>query len=130
MQYCQDMRDESEVLAAEREFFSSLTTSNLPVLGRLLSDDFSLVDLSGAILGRSSLLAIIDSGQLNFEAIQLVESAVRFYQSIAVVTGRTEMSGRFGGTPFAAKSRYTHVYAEQEGRWQLAAAQGTPILAE
>jgi len=124
------MRDESEVLAAEREFFSSLTKSNLPVLERLLCDDFSLVDLSGAILDRSSLLAIIESGQLRFEVIQQIESAVWFYQSIAVVTGRTEMSGRFGGTPFAAKSRYTHVYAEQEGRWQLAAAQGTPILAE
>ncbi|MBV9226229.1 MAG: nuclear transport factor 2 family protein [Acidobacteriaceae bacterium] len=124
------MKDTSELLAAEREFFSSLTTPNLPVLGRLLSDDFSLVDLSGAILDRSSLLAVIESGQIRFEVIQPIESTVRFYQSIAVVTGRTQMSGHFGGIPFTAKSRYTHVYAEQEGRWQLAAAQGTPILAE
>jgi hypothetical protein len=123
------MRDESGVLAAEREFFLSLTSSNVPALGRLLIDDFSLVALNGAILDRSSLLAVIESGQLKFEVIQPVESTVRFYQSTAVVTGRTEMSGRLGETPFNFSSRYTHVYAEGGGRWQLAAAQGTPILA-
>jgi len=37
------------------------------------------------------------------------------------------MTGQFGETPFAAKSRYTHVYAEQQGRWRLVAAQGTQI---
>jgi hypothetical protein len=124
------MRDQSEVLAAEGEFFLSLTSGNLPALDHLLCDDFSLIDLSGAILDRSSLLKAIESGQLRFEMIHPVESAVRFYQSTAVVTGRTEMSGRFGEAPFSFKSRYTHVYAEQGGRWQLAAAQGTPILAE
>jgi len=124
------MREESEVLAAEREFFLSLTSSNVPALGPLLTDDFSLVALNGAILDRSSLLAALKSGQLKFEVIQPVEFTVRFYQSTAVVTGRTEMSVRLGETPFNFRSRYTHVYVEQGGKWQLAAAQGTPIPAE
>jgi len=37
------------------------------------------------------------------------------------------MRGRFGNQAFAARSRYTHVYIEQEGRWRLVAAQGTQI---
>jgi len=53
---------------------------------------------------------------------------VRVYQTTAVITGRTEMSGQFGETPFATKSRYTHVYVEQQGRWRLVAAQGTKII--
>jgi ketosteroid isomerase-like protein len=124
------MRNESEVLAVEREFFLSLTNCDLPALDRLLTDDFSLVALNGAILDRSSLLAALKSGQLKFEVIQPVEFTVRFYQSTAVVTGRTEMSVHSGETPFNFRSRYTHVYVEQGGKWQLAAAQGTPIPAE
>jgi ketosteroid isomerase-like protein len=124
------MRDQADVLAAEREFFLSLTKPDAPALHRLLTDDFNLVALNGAILDRSALLAAVEGGQLQFETIQPVESAVRFYGSVAVVTGRTEMSGHSGEAPFYFKSRYTHVYAEQEGRWRLAAAQGTPILGE
>jgi ketosteroid isomerase-like protein len=124
------MRDQSDVLEAEREFFLLLTKPDAPALRHLLADDFSLVALNGAILDRSALLAAVEGGQLRFEVIQPIESAVRFYGSVAVVTGRTEMRGRAGEAPFHFKSRYTHIYAEQESRWRLAAAQGTPILGE
>ena len=124
------MRDPSEVLAAEHEFFLSLTSPDVPALHRLLTDDFSLVALNGAILDRSSLLTTLESGQLKFKVIQPAESTVRFYGSVAVVTGRTQMSGSLGETPFTFKSRYTHVYAEGGSKWQFAAAQGTPITEE
>ena len=73
------------------------------------------------------LLDAIRSGQLKFETIEHLDSRVRFYESTAVVTGSTQMSGRFGATPFTAHSRYTHVFVEQQNEWRLAAAQGTQI---
>jgi hypothetical protein len=40
------------------------------------------------------------------------------------------MAGQGGGQAWSARSRYTHVFVEQKGRWRLVAAQGTLIAGE
>jgi ketosteroid isomerase-like protein len=100
-------------------------------LSQILADDFIMIEvMGGSEVTKSSLLGAIESGQLKFEAVEPAEMRVRTYQTTAVVTGRTQMSGRFAGTPFAVRSRYTHVYVEQQGRWRLVTAQGTQIAGE
>src|SRR5262245_59282984 len=122
------MTDPSDPVEADRLFFASLLEVRLDPLDQLLSDDFSLVDvMSGSEVTKSSLLSVMKSGQLKFEAIELVNSHVRLYQATAVILGRTQMKGRFGDLPFSVSSRYTHVYVEDQGRWRMVAAQGTPI---
>ena len=56
-----------------------------------------------------------------------MESQVRLYGITAVITGRTQMSGRFGETHFTAISRYTHVFVKEQSQWRLVSAQGTQI---
>src|SRR5262249_52715523 len=105
--------------------------AGLEALDRVLADDFLLIDvMRGAEVTKASLLAVLASGQLRFQVIEPAEQRVRLYQATAVVTGRTRVSWRVGGEPLAALSRYTHVYVEQQGRWRLVAAQGTPIASE
>ncbi len=117
-----------EPLAAERQFFKALLEADGPELDRVLADDFLLIDvLSGSEFQKPTLLAAVASCQVKFEKIDVLESRVRRYPGIAIVTGRTQMRGRFGESPFSANSRYTHVYIEQQGFWRLVTAQGTPI---
>lgn len=40
------------------------------------------------------------------------------------------MEGRYEGASWSARSRYTHVYIDDQGVWRLASAQGTPISAD
>jgi hypothetical protein len=125
------MKLELDPLAADREFFTALLSGSAETLDRILTEDFILIDvMRGGEITRDALLTVIASGQLKFETIEPAEVRVRLYQATAVVTGRTQMSGRFGETPFATRSRYTHVYVEQRGQWRLAAAQGTQIAPE
>jgi hypothetical protein len=86
-----------------------------------------MVALNGSVLDRASLTGAIVSGYLRFQEIRVIEAAERFYPPLAVIVGRTEMSGSVGGTPFSASSRYTHVYTPDGERWRLVIAQGTPI---
>jgi len=123
--------DDPDPLAAERLFFAALVAADLEDLDRVLADDFVLIDvMRGDEIAKAALVAVLGSGQLRFAAIEPVESRVRRYPGTAVVTGRTRMSGTFDGAPFAASSRYTHVYVQQQGRWRLVAAQGTQIPPE
>ena len=83
--------------------------------------------MTGSEIPAPVLLDLIGSRHLVFETIDPAERHVRQYQGAAIVTGRTQMRGRFDGTSFEVRSRYTHVFVTHEGQWHLAAAQGTPI---
>jgi len=119
--------EEPDVLSLERRFFNGLI-ANVDVVEDLMSDDSLLIDvLSGSEVTKSELITVLRSGQLKFEKIKPLNSRVRIYENTALVTGSTEMSGRFGDGPFSVVSRYTHVYVRSRDRWRLVSAQGTPI---
>ena len=119
--------EEPDVLSLERRFFNGLM-ANVEAVEDLMSDDSVLIDvLSGSEVTKFELITVLRSGQLKFEKIKILGARVRFYDRTALVTGATEMSGRFGNDPFSVLSRYTHVYARSRDRWNLVSAQGTPI---
>jgi hypothetical protein len=123
------MHNQPDPLAAEQQFFSSLIGGDVGALDRILADDFLLIDvMTGSEVKKPDLLAVLGSGQLKFEAIQPAESQVRRYGITAVITGRTQMSGRFGERPFTASSRYTHVFVKEQSQRRLVSAQGTQIV--
>jgi hypothetical protein len=125
------VEEEDDPSAADGRFFAALVRGNVEKLNPMLADDFILIDvLSGSEIGKLALLTAIKSGELVFDAIELLDSLVRRYQTTAVITGSTRMSARFGPTPFTVDSRYTHVYVQHQGRWCLVSAQGTQISAQ
>lgn len=124
------MNSTSDPLIADRQFFDALSDGNGQALDRILGDDFVLIDvMSGSLITKPEFLTAIDLGQVTFDKIEPVDNRVRHYQGTAVITGRTEMNGQFGGKPFAVSSRYTHVFIAQQSEWRLVSAQGTQISA-
>jgi len=125
------MNDDLSALQVERQFFASLIRADVQRLDSILGEDFLLIDvMTGSEITKSSLLAVLGSGQLKFETIDPLEQRMRTYGETAVVTGRTQMSGRFQENPFTASSRYTHVYVKAQPQWRLVSAQGTQITGE
>ena len=122
------MNDDLSPLQAEQQFFDSLIPADVQRLDSILGEDFLLIDvMTGSEITKSALLAVLGSGQLKFETIDPLEQRIRTYGETAVVTGRTQMSGRFQENPFTASSRYTHVYVKAQPQWRLVSAQGTQI---
>ena len=116
--------------AVEQNFFTALIEGDEAELEKILADDFILIDvMSGSEVSKAALLETISGGQLKFDHLDRVDFRLRIYSATAVITGRTEMSGTFIDQPFRASSRYTHVFVEQDGRWQMVSAQGTQIAA-
>jgi ketosteroid isomerase-like protein len=114
--------------AVEQGFFAALLEADAEALAQLLAEDFLLIDvMTGSEVRKAALLEVIKARQLRFDEISLKECRVRQYGPTAVITGRTEMKGSFGGEPFEASSRYTHVFVEQGEDWRLVSAQGTQI---
>jgi len=121
-----------QVLACDESFFTALLAADHDLLGTILADDFVIIDvLSGQVARREELLGAISSGQLRFaEVTRYAEDrSVRLRDSAAVVAGRTRMVLCYQGNDVTVHSRYTHVHAQENGRWRLMSAQGTPIRA-
>lgn len=121
------------VLDAEAAFFAALQAADAAELDALLADDFVLVDvMGGQAIPRDVLIGLIAARELEFLEIyrDLADVSVRHRTDVAVVVGRTRLTGRFQGTVFTAASRYTHVYVAADGRWQLMSAQGTREVSE
>jgi hypothetical protein len=119
---------ETNPLAVDREFFEALLSANVARLGRLLADDFLIVDvMSGSETGKAELIAALGSGRLKFQKIASTDNHVRNYGGAAVVNGRTEMNLSFDAMPITVKSRYTHVYISFGEHWRMVSAQGTRI---
>jgi len=120
------MRDSPE--KTDQAFFNALMSADSAALESILTVDFTIVDvMSGGVHTRDAFIGGVGSRVVVFEEIEVLERAVREYEGCAIVAGRTRMRGAFGGEPFGAHSRYTHVFVRQDGQWRLASAQGTPV---
>ena len=122
-------QDTASVLHTDAAFFEALLAADVSALEDLLTDDFLIVDvMSGQVTARADLLAAIAAGQVQFVEVTRFddEVSVRRHETAAVVIGRTRMVIGFGGETVTASSRYTHVFVQSDGRWQLLSAQGTP----
>ena len=115
--------------AAEQEFFTALIEADVATLGRVLADDFVMIDvMRGGEIGKPDLLGALSAGMLTFDSIVAHDPRVREYGDTAIVTGWTEMRMTFGGQSAEVKSRYTHVFVRRNGAWVFVSAQGTPIV--
>ena len=125
------MADESGALDADRGFFAAMIGGDADALDRLLSPDFMMIDaMRGGEVPRGDLIAAIGGGLLRFESFEPADVKERRHGSASVVTGRTQIAGWLGDAPYAVASRYVHVYVEQDGRWRMVSAQGTPIASD
>lgn len=125
------MAEVSGAVEADQAFFAALIGGDADTLERMLSPDFVLVDvMRGGEVPRGDLIAAVGGGLLRFEAFTPTEVKERRHGSTAIVSGRTEIVGWMAEAPYQVKSRYIHVYVEQDGRWLMVSAQGTPIATD
>jgi len=123
-----DQSPNSSPEAVEQAFFNALVEADVAALSQILADDFLLIDvMTGSEVTKLALLDVVRSGHVLFDQIDRIEYRVRTYRTTAVITGRTEMQGRFEVQPFRASSRYTHVFIDDAGQWRMVSAQGTQI---
>jgi ketosteroid isomerase-like protein len=119
----------SEAERAEDQFFDALRASDVERLDQLLAQDFLVVDvISGAVIERAAFIAALRDGLLEFQRVHLIERVTREYGDVAIIVGRTDLSGSFDEASFTAASRYTHVLRrDRDGLWRLVSGQGTRI---
>ena len=117
---------DAEILALEAELRAATLTNDPVATDRLLAADWRNVDAEGRVVGKAQRLATLERFRLL--GIEDAEVEVRVYPGVAVVAGRSvrRSAGPDGGERVRAV-RFTRVWARPAGRWQVVAAQATPL---
>jgi ketosteroid isomerase-like protein len=109
---------EEELLRIEEEFAQAIVSDDLEGVGRIVADDWIIIDPNGDIVDRTRFLEVIKSGALTHDMMKSEEFRVRVYGDSAVVTAVTRTKGKFMGQEFSTQERATDVFVKRDGRWQ------------
>ena len=83
-----------EILKLEDEFGRAMIKNDPEAIGRLLADDWIIIDPDGGIIDRARFLAVIRSGTLSHEVMDSRDVRVRIYGNSAAVTALTTTTGK------------------------------------
>jgi len=109
---------DEELLKLEKAFAAAIVKNDLEGIGRLVADDWIIVDPNGEIVDRTRFFEVIKSGALTHDVMESEDFRVRVYGDSAVVTAITSSKGKFMGQEFSTRERVTDVFVKREGRWR------------
>jgi len=112
-----DRAAQEAILELERRFGEAMIRNDADAIGRLLSDDWIIIDPDGGVIDRSRFLAVIKSGALKHEAMDSEDIRVRTYPNTATVTAVTHTRTKYLGKEFTTHERATDVFVKEDGRW-------------
>ncbi len=120
-----DIRRMIEALDGER--MRAMVDGDLETLGRILADDLTYVHTSAAVDTKASIMGSIGDGSLNYGKMAARNVLVRSRGDAAVVTGEADVEVVSGGNDLKFSLRFTDVYVNGDGGWQMVAWQSTRL---
>jgi hypothetical protein len=112
------------VLKAEEEWKAAVLKGDRSALEKLLTADLSYTHSSGKTQTKQQFIDDATGGGTVYKSIEFDNTRVRQYGSVAVVTHSAIIITVQTGT---TRLYLTEVWAQQEGRWQMASRQATKL---
>ena len=127
------MSDQTQtVMTLGEDWAAAELRGDTSFLGETLADDFVGVGPRGFMLTKDQWLSRHEAGSLRYEAFGLDEVQVRLFGDAAITVCRQSARGVYEGEngrfDLDDQFRATLVFVKQEGRWELANLQLSPIL--
>ena len=123
------LTDAAVLLYLENDWNAARIRKDIPWFERILTDDVTAASAStGTFQTKSQYLESIRADKSVIESIELLEPNVRVDGNTAIITGINRTRGRDAqGKPFERRALFTGTWVKRDGRWMVAAFQGTVI---
>lgn len=92
-----------------------------------MAADFRQIDGYGNIETKESFVADLMAPELEIDPYTIEDFDIRFYGDVALLCGRTRMTGRQAGKPFESHYRYIDLYVRSDGAWRIVSVQITRL---
>lgn len=112
------------VLRLEEDWRLAQHKNDRAALLALLAPDVTFIGTSGSLRDRDDYIASRAASSIpRSPTYEYSELRARVFGSVVIVTGREATTGKVT----AFQGRFTHVWAQRDGEWQLVAIQRTDI---
>jgi ketosteroid isomerase-like protein len=108
-----------KIIELDRQRMSAMAAKDIAVLNRLLSDDLIYTHSSARLDTKRSLIGAMESGATVYTAVEPSEVVAQDLGDAVVLTGVAAISVTSGGKPNSFRVRFTDVYADKGGQWQM-----------
>jgi ketosteroid isomerase-like protein len=117
-----------QVEQMEQAWRSAELAGDVEAMGRLLSDDFVGINMSGQVVTKMQLLERMRNRRTVLTRLDLDDVHVKLIEQTAIVTSRAEVEGTNEGVAMHGTYRYTRVYSRlASGTWQITNYEATRI---
>lgn len=117
-----------QIQEVEHRMLNAMLTSDVTEIDTLLADDLLATGPDGRLINKADDLAAVQSGLLQVNRMEPLESTVKLLSDSAIVYKLIDMQGLIDNQPFDGLYRFTRVWSNQSGNWQVIAAHISPLL--
>jgi ketosteroid isomerase-like protein len=127
-----DETAKAQILTIQKQWADARVKPDIAYLERLYAKEFRVHPINGAVASREDDIAMFREGRIKPEFVRDEAMDVSIYGIVAVVTGIENVGGTYGDGPLKGQYagfsiRFTNVFVQRDGRWQLVLHQGTQI---
>jgi ketosteroid isomerase-like protein len=115
------------VIDLDRKRMAAMAQKDIATLNELIADDLIYTHSSARLDTKASLIGNMESGSTVYTSVVPSDVKAQDLGETVVLTGSCRISVNAGGRPNSFGVRFTDVYANRGGRWQMVTWQSTRL---
>jgi ketosteroid isomerase-like protein len=112
----------SKILAFENQWNAAYKRGDVATMNSLLDDDFIITVEDGSTFSKAGYIARNGDATVHVETSDMSDVKVRMHGDAAIVTGAYHEKGKDKGKPYEYRDRFTDVWMNVNGKWQVIAS--------
>ena len=113
------------IIALDKARMDAMGAQDYAKLNEIIADDLVYTHSSARMDTKETFLGAMKSGATAYKSCTPSDVKAQDLGDTVVLTGRAEISIDRAGTPISFAVRFTDVYANRGGKWQMVAWQST-----
>ena len=114
-----------KVIDLDRQRMSAMAQKDIATLNKLIADDLVYTHSSARLDTKQSLIGAMESGETVYTAVVPSDVKAQDLGDTVVLTGNARISVNSGGNAMNFGVRFTDVWVNKSGQWQMVAWQST-----
>jgi ketosteroid isomerase-like protein len=117
-----------KIIDLDRQRMTAMAKKDVAALTKILSDDLIYTHSSARMDTKKSLIGAMESGSTVYTSVEPSDVVAQDLGDTVVLTGVAAISVNSGGNPNSFRVRFTDVYANKGGQWQMVTWQSTKLV--
>jgi ketosteroid isomerase-like protein len=116
-----------KIIDLDRKRMGAMAQKDIATLNAVLADELIYTHSSARLDTKQSLVGAMQSGATVYTSLEPSDVTAQDFGSVVVLTGKARISVVSSGKPNSFSVRFTDVYANKGGQWQMVTWQSTRV---